>query len=201
MALAPNQYHILAFDPGGRTGWAHLQINAKAFSRPEAKVLRWLEFWDCGELSGPEHDQLTQASAMLWNIHGPLPFNCRVDVISEDFELRQLVGSTENLLSPVRINAVLHWMCRQQDLTFSTPKRVERVSVTKERLNLYGFTGSFRKDEFAAIQHAVAWMRKVKQQSKAKPWKLVDGVAHNAHWDCKCACGPSYACDMTHPKR
>jgi len=198
MSLKPNQYTVLAFDPGGTTGWAHLQINAKAFSRPEAKVLRWLELWDCGELSGPEHDQMTQAASKLWNVHGPLPYNCIVDVISEDFELTQLIGSSENLLSPVRFNAVLKWQCLNQGLPFTLQRRSARTATTKERLRLFGFEGTFRKDEFSAMQHAIAWLRKIKEQSKAKPWKLADNQAHNTHWDCACAKGKR--CNLIHPQ-
>lgn len=198
MAATPNEYHLVAFDPGGTIGWAHFIVSVKAFSRPEHKVLRYIKSWNCGEFTGQETEQLQAASALIYRAHfDPPPFNTITHVVSEDFELTQLIGG-RNLLSPVRINAVLDWECRKHGLELNLQARQMRTAVTKERLKLFGFQGSFRKDEFSAMQHAVTWIRRVKQKSRERPWKLSDRVSANAYWDC--ACRRRKQCDLMHPQ-
>lgn len=204
VALLPNEYHLVVFDPGGTIGWAHFIIHARAFSRPEHKVLANLISWDCGEFSGQEHEQLGEASRLIYRAHfDPPPFNTRTDAVSEDFELTQTIGG-KNLLSPVRINAVLDWECRKQGLRLQTQARQMRRSVTPERLVLFGFhppgkrwtTTGKGKDAFAAMQHAIVWVRRVKEKSIAQPWKLADGQSKSM-WDCQCNRGRR--CDLVHP--
>lgn len=211
-AARPEEYHILAFDPGGIIGWAHLVLDYRAFSRPENKALRWLASWDVGELAGTELDQLNAASQMIYNTHFPNEFNQRLDVISEDFELTQLIGG-KNLLSPVRINAVLEWECVRQGLSLTLQRRVLRIGQTADRLNAFGFQGpSWRatgagKDAFAAMQHAVTWLRRIKEESRRLPWKLVDTMG-GRYWDCRCdtwtkkngSRNGSTLCDLRHPR-
>lgn len=218
MAEHPNEYHLLAFDPGGTIGWAWFVLNFKAFSRPEAKVLRWVESWDCGEFTGTENQQIQKAVALIYRARfGTGLYTSRTDVVSEDFDLTQLVGG-KDLLSPVRINAVLDWECRRvMALELNLQARQMRTNVTKERLKLFGFedseprTGKVKgwtttgkgKDKFAAMQHAVTWMRRIKQKSIDNPWKLSDSMSTNATWDCRCerlhAPDQVIKCDLSHP--
>ena len=51
-----NRAHILAFDPGGVTGWCQLILDYRAFTRPHNRALEWLWSWDSGELKGTEFD-------------------------------------------------------------------------------------------------------------------------------------------------
>lgn len=218
MAADPNEYHLVTFDPGGTIGWSHFVIDCKAFSRPEAKVLRWIKEWHCGEFSGQEHEQLTEASRLIWTAkYGKMPYNSatdvvvgaysRTDILAEDFELTQLIGG-KNLLSPVRINAVLGWECRRMGLELQLQNRSMRTGVTPERLIEFGFQSSINrtgrwtktskgKDAFAAMQHAIVWLRRVKERSLGRPWKLSDGQTHNAYWNC--ACRKGRRCDIRHP--
>jgi hypothetical protein len=214
MARKPNEYHLVVFDPGGTIGWAHFVVDFKAFSRPEHKVMRWLKSWNCGEFTGQEHEQLESASRLVYQAHfGSMPFVTRTDVVSEDFELTQLIGG-KNLLSPVRINAVIDWECRKHGLTLKYQARQLRTSVTAERLALFGFESPFRrngqwsktgsgKDAFAAMQHTVTWLRRTKEESRSKPWKLDDRQTTNARWDCACTRSGTKAsrqqCDLIHP--
>lgn len=196
-----NEYHILAFDPGGTTGWAHLVLDYHAFSRPEASALANLISWDCDEIAGTELDKLGKCAALIWGFHFPNEYNSRLDVVSEGFDLKQLIGSQANLLSPVRINAVLDWECRKQGLELHIQDRSARSAQTPARLNAFGFEGRWSpngkgKDAFAALQHAVTWLRRVKEKSKSQPWKLSDGVGR--YWDC--ACYEGELCDLSHPK-
>lgn len=209
MATDPNQYRLVTFDPGGTTGWAYFIIDQRAFSRPEHKVLAYVRGWNCGEFTGPEHRQLEACALLLKNARwGPLPFVPRMDVVSEKFDLVQTVGG-HNLLSPVRINAVLDWLCYQNGLPLNLQARQMRTGVTKERLQLYGFSNPLNskgrwsttgngKDAFAAMQHAIVWLRSLKAESRKRPWKMSDQSSTNAWWDC--ACDDGYECDLTHPR-
>lgn len=194
----PNDYHILWFDPGGTIGWAHLVISAVGFSRPELSALAYLKSWDCGEYSGPEYDCIRNATMKCRTLHFPNEYNQRIDVGTEDFELSQLIGG-KNLLSPVRINAILEWELITHGLRLQYQKRGLRLQQTKERLNAFGFkakwtTTGIGKDAFAAMQHAVTKLRSVKAESRTNPWKLSDGVGR--YWNC--ACAESEACDLAH---
>lgn len=204
----PGEFHILAFDPGGTIGWSHLVLDYRAFSRPENKVLSNVRSWNSGEFQGTEVEQIQSCVDKIWVVHFGRELNARanvvspainagnVDTVSEDFELTQLIGG-KNLLSPVRINAVLDWECRRQGLQLHLQKRSMRTGVTKDRLKLFGFTGRrFGKDEFSAMQHAVVWLRGIKKKSIAFPWKLMDKMG-GRYWDCDCSEG--YQCDWKHP--
>lgn len=206
VALQPNEFHVVSFDPGGTIGWAYFIVHYRAFSRPEHKALRFLKSWDCGEFDGTESQQLRRAEALIRRAHyEPMPYTTRTDVVSEDFELTQLIGGV-NLLSPVRINAVLQWICEHQGLQLNLQKRQMRTQVTPERLELFGFqppgkrwvTTGKGKDAFAAMQHGVTWLRRIKDDSRSHPWKLSDRISSNATWDCACTKGKR--CDLTHPR-
>lgn len=204
--MPTNEYHLAVYDPGGTIGWAAASISLKAFSRPEHRIRPNILRWDCGEFTGTEEEQLERAVALARRAHfSGDGFNHRTDIVSEDFELTQLIGGN-NLLSPVRINAVLDWEVRKHGLKLNLQKRQMRTGITPERLRLFGFPGKWTKtgegkDKFAAMQHFVTWLRRKKQESLRVPWKLDDGIVHNAHWDCACSLGRKYKCDLRHPRQ
>lgn len=200
MARVPNQYHLVTIDPGGTVGWAHFIFDFRAFSRPEHRLLRWLHFWDCGEFTGQEHDTIEQCLTLIQSARfGKGPFVSKTDVVGEDFDLVQTIGG-KNLLSPVRINAVLDWECpRRFGIAYKYQSRQLRTNVTKERLQMWGFGSRLRRNEFAAMQHAIVYLRRLKQQSRNNnPWKLEDTQTTNADWDC--ACEDGNPCDIRHPR-
>lgn len=203
MSKDPNEYHLLAFDPGGTTGWAHFCVDVHAFSRPEHKVLANLKWHKSGKFIGSEHEIESQIHGMLIAAHwGHMPFTPTVQVVSEDFELTQLYGGKE-LLSPVRINAVIAWLCATTGIPFELQARQLRTAHTKERMRLFGFAGRYQKDEFAALQHGVTYLRRLKAKSLGKPWKLGDSQSTNAFWDCACnnrGKRTRKRCDLDHPK-
>lgn len=193
---AANEYQLITFDPGAAaTGWVHMVVDKHAFSRPENKVLHNIKYWEYGQFSGPEIIQLKEATK-LFQFALERTSYMSIDVVSEDFELTQLIGG-KNLLSPVRINAVLNWECHRRALKFSLQSRQLRTSVTRQRLALWGFDKKWRKDEFAAMQHAITWLRRIKNVSKERPWKLGTASQLNTHWDC--ACQHRKKCDLVHP--
>lgn len=184
MAIRKNEFHIVTFDPGGVIGWAHLVIDFRAFLTPRAKVLANLLDWDTGEFNDTESANLMQCMELVRSArYGIMPYHSKCDVVSEDFELTQMIGG-HNLLSPVRINAVLEWECAKVGgVNFHLQKRQMRTSVTPARLTLAGFhsplsktgrwvTSGTGKDSFAAMQHVITWAKLTKQQANRKPWKL-----------------------------
>jgi len=195
-----NEYRLTVIDPGGTIGWAHFVIDVRAFSRPEHRILHWIKDWDHGEFVGAERDTVQRVVSML-NLTIDPAFGgvsyLMSEVVCEDFELKQLVGG-KNLLSPVRINAIIEWECQKRAIRFNTQMRHMRTSVTRERLEMFGFGRGFKKDEFAAMQHAIVYMRQMKAKSKRHPWKLSERDVLNAYWDCDCADGKP--CDMIHPR-
>lgn len=195
---ALNEYHLVVFDPGGTTGWARFVVNFKAFSRPEHKILANLIDWDCGELSGTEHEQCTQAVKLMSDARYRVSHK-QMDVVGEDFDLTQLIGGN-NLLSPVRINSVLAWESAKLGVEYKLQNRQLRTAVTRERLKLWGFKGSFAKDEFAAMQHGITWLRRLKKETIKIPWKLQDTAWNDTYWDCPCSENVHYECTLIHPQ-
>ncbi len=188
----PNEYHLVWFDPGqAATGWAFFVVDCHAFSRPEHKILPNVISWNCGEFTGPENDQLEMAERLIYTAHYAGQFRARCEIGTEDFQLSQTMGGRE-LLSPVRLNAAIDYICYKQQLQLQYQNRAMRTQHTPAKLNAYGFTGKWRdsgkgKDEFAAMQHAVMWLKRIKSKSVGHPWKLSDGIVANAFWDCSCA--------------
>lgn len=169
-----NPYHLFVFDPGGTIGWAHAVIDPAGFASPEVKILPYLAHWDCGEFTGTEREQIKSAVQMIRATN--MYKHHRLDVVAEDFELTQLIGG-KNLLSPVRINAVVEWELANIHIQLQYQRRAMRTAVTGPRLVQYGFQGKWSKtgkgkDAFAAMQHMVVWLRRVKQQSKSQPWVI-----------------------------
>lgn len=209
MASEQNEFILTAFDPGGTTGVAQFCVDYRAFTRPENKILANVKWWDCRELEGTEFEQLTAAEALIREAqHGEGPFNRRVEAVTEDFDLVQLTGSKENLLSPVRINAVVDWLCHRWVTPLVYQNRNLRTNVTAERLQAFGFESPYRrsgawsktgsgKDAFAAMQHGVVRLKRIKKEAIKRPWKLGEGGVANVRWDCACARGKQ--CDLRHP--
>lgn len=207
MAVHPNEYHLVAFDPGAAaTGWAHFVVNYRAFSRPEHKVLQYVESWDCGQFTGSDHDQYTAAQMLVYRARfgHREEFNSKADVVAEDFQLVQTIGG-KNLLAPVRFNAVLEWECGKLAAPFHLQNRSDRTGVTADRLNAMGFAGRWSttsktgKDAFSAMQHGVTWLKRLKRKSESFPWKMSENGSRNAYWDCACGDNIHFACDLTHP--
>lgn len=179
--ISPNEFILLSFDPGGAaTGWAIFSVHCKAFSHPREKVLRHLKWWNCGQYSGTETEillgcrgRIKEAAQLLRHSGRRLPPGAgMLNIITEDFNLNQKIGSAENLLSPVRINAVLDWTCWEWGIKLKYQQPNARMAITRERLDLYGFEGRFRKDEYAAMQHGITWLKKIKRESITVPWPI-----------------------------
>lgn len=178
-----NLHHVIAFDPGGITGWAHFAVDKKAFINRDDTVIEHIKYWDTGEFEGPLHDQIRQAVEGIRGIlYGGSDPNRRefVDIVTEGFQLTQIIGG-DDLLIPVRWNALIEWEAeRNFGLRINYQDRKLRTSVTDIRLERMGFQSKLSKrwtrtgrgkDSFAAMQHAITWLKRTKEQSRKRPWK------------------------------
>lgn len=197
-----NEFHVTWFDCGGKTGMGHICIDRRAFTRPERVWERYIRWWDCDEFTGPERDILK--SALGW-VDSILAENSYLSyhVGGEDFDLVQTIGDKENVLSPVRQNSVLDWECAKRGIKYQYQARQIRTNITPARLVNFGFEGRWTKtgkgkDAFAAMQHAVTYIRRLKRDSEDHPWKLNSpDIINGGGWDCACARGRK--CNLAHP--
>lgn len=173
-------HNVVTFDGGGTVGWAWIQIRKEAFIDREAMILPNIVHWNTGELEGPRHDQIRQSIEIVRGARYSESPHSLVDCIAEDFEFMQTLGGND-LLLPVEFNAVLDWeLERNFGFRLLKQKRSERTNVTPYRLLHMGFEPVLSKtwskngkgkDSFAAMQHAIRWLRRIKDQSKRRPWQ------------------------------
>lgn len=166
-----NLHHFLWFDPGGTMGWAYCRIRREAFVYRDERVLSNVEQWRSGELTGTERQVIQKGVDMVRKLVYSTSF-LLVDIGTEDFDLVQTRGGKENVLSPVRINAVLDWEVGNCGAKLHYQNRALRTSQTRERIKAFGIPSPKGKDALAAMQHLVYRVRTVKKASMAKPWKM-----------------------------
>lgn len=172
-------HNVITFDGGGTVGWAWIAVRKQAFMSREEMILPHIVDWDTGEWYGTRHDQIRQAVELVRRVrYSEKPFSF-LDAVAEDFEFMQTLGGND-LLLPVEFNAVLDWeLERNFNLRLQKQKRSLRTGVTEDRLTRMGFSPTIGKrwtktgkgkDSFAAMQHAITWLRRTKERSKRRPW-------------------------------
>lgn len=172
-------HNVITFDGGGVVGWAWIAVHKRAFMSREEMILPNVIAYDTGEWGGNRHEQIRQAVEKVRGIrYSEEPFSF-LDAVAEDFEFMQTLGGND-LLLPVEFNAVLDWeLERNFNIRLQKQKRSLRTGVTEDRLNRMGFAPTIGtrwkktgpgKDSFAAMQHAVTWLRRTKERSKRRPW-------------------------------
>ncbi|ARW57170.1 hypothetical protein SEA_ZENON_85 [Mycobacterium phage Zenon] len=155
---------ILAFDPGGTTGWSLLvlprQIRGRdVFSYDPATILRNAVIWEHGEMvtTGDED----AASFQLFKMCQAWP---GAAIVVEDFILRvERKEKSRELLSPVRITAKLEaylWRNTDRCMFKQDPSQAKRV--TDDRLKALGAIAEDGLPDHArdADRHAVMFMRR-----------------------------------------
>lgn len=171
MGASRNEFNIVAFDPGGTIGWTRLLVDRNLFCDPNNP--NWLGAilkWKTGELQGTEHEQIAKCLRLIHVARfEPMPFVSDCSFVSEDFELTQIMGGKE-LVSPVRINAVLEWELAKQGLKLNYQSRSMRTNTTSVRLRRWGFKTK-GKDSFASFQHAIVHLRRLKKEADKRPWQ------------------------------
>lgn len=94
---------ILAFDPGGTTGWAYTEFPETWFAEGGGETIAALDFYEFGQVEGPEVEQADEIAELVDSHEFAW-------LVSERFTVRQFNQSRE-FLAPVRLNACLEWFC------------------------------------------------------------------------------------------
>ncbi|MGH7774440.1 MAG: hypothetical protein ACREQA_19630 [Candidatus Binatia bacterium] len=159
---------IISFDPGGRTGWALFKVHPRAFTDESERILRNIQAYQYGEFGGPENEQIRDALDLikkefpLFLEPRPSSEKHNIHVVTERFDHIGTIGGDE-VLSPVRINAALDFSLWRMNIPLSYQPRSLRIGVTRDRLTRWKLGPVKGKDAFAAVQHAVVFMRRLKR--------------------------------------
>lgn len=146
---------VIAFDPGGTTGWSAFTVHPDALCDPDVSILENIIHWDQGQIEGDEVSQADCIIEMLDMFDGAA-------VLFEDFELHNLAAE----LSPVRLTAVATWACQRlfepaRTIYLQMPSMM--TTASDDRLRRWGL---YRRDNQPhardATRHAIVFLRRAK---------------------------------------
>lgn len=185
---------VLAFDPGGTTGWALMQGSLQDIVNKEIpahlSVSRWFQGQlDCGANSGNAADSGTAdgqefgisesgEAAGVAIMENMIESSFRIwgppAVVVEDFILRTQ-NKSRDALSPVRLTAALDQLLWESGIAKSIKQQPSeaKTAIPDSRLNLWNMSYGTRNDRHGidATRHALLFFRKM----KAKP-SIMRGV-------------------------
>lgn len=158
---------VVAFDFGGVTGWSAMTVHPEALMDPQIKILDNVEHHAWGQIDARGPDAEVQCVKESLEIVRGFP-GCAV--LMEDFILRMYSKSRE-LLSPVRLNAMLDYALETQlrvSVTHRQQPSEAKSVVTDDRLKIWGFYTSEGGQEHArdADRHAILFLRKAKDPQR-----------------------------------
>lgn len=154
---------VLAYDPGGTTGWAVLCLKPAALLSDKPINRRMLTHFASGQIVGSEHEQVDQLVELvdIWP---------KAAVIGESFvqRIRNTGLETDVAYSPVRINAIVKWWLATEDryLYKQTPEQA-KSKMTDERLEerkLSPDGGHASRHARDGVRHAVLFLERARQQ-------------------------------------
>jgi len=154
-------FQVIALDPGGTTGWSIFQVHPLAMCGDASiPVMANVEWWDAGEFTGPQDDQIDEILEMVeeWP-HARL--------VTEDFHLRQVNA----VLDPVEINAILrretrprYWVKQQPSLAMGT--------VPDDRQKAWGYWVPGKPHARDAVKHNITFLKRRKEAEVTAVRKL-----------------------------
>lgn len=160
MSLSSQHPTVLAFDPGGTTGWSLITVPKMLLSTRDSPITELFDArkdWQHGQISGNECDQV-DAMLRLCRLH------FHACIVIEDFTLRRFDHDKE-MLSPVRLTAMLDYAlhARSDRRTTFRQQPSEAMQIATDtylkQLNLYERKGGMGHAR-DADRHAVLWLRK-----------------------------------------
>lgn len=196
----PSIATVIAFDPGGTTGWSLITVHPSALVDDDIKVLDNIEQHqhgqvDCGArkgnwgISGYEGISTTGEAAGCADLIALCRAWPGAAVLIEDFKLRQF-RKDQDLLSPVRVTAAISQSLWNSNRGFFTQSPGDaKHACTDARLKAWGLYQREGGLEHArdADRHAVFFLKRC----KAKP------ELRAAAWPHLFAPGQPYACTTT----
>jgi hypothetical protein len=162
---------LIAYDPGGVTGWALMQIAGEALTDPEYKIMNNVTHFSCGQFLGTEFSQVDQMVALAEDWPG-------AGLVIEDFILRKFDRGRE-VLSPVRITSAFRWaMSHAESYVEGQAGRMVRVqqpslamtTMTDDRLKALRYwertTGTPHARD--ATRHVITFARRLKEDVRLR---------------------------------
>lgn len=122
---------VLAYDPGGTTGWCVACIRPRDLLNQEKPLNKKLmRHFATGQIVGSEHEQVDQLVELvdIWP---------KAAVVGESFiqRIRNTALETDEAYSPVRINAIMKWWLATEDrYLFKQTPAMAKEKWTDERL-------------------------------------------------------------------
>lgn len=154
----PDQYVVLALDPGGTSGWCIIGVHPDSIASgdPDIKILDNVEFWSAGQFDGPEHDQCDMVVELVraWP---------SARLVSEQFTLRSKVTSAE-VFSLERMNAIIGWAVRPRYLVMQQPS-LAMTTVTDDRQKAMGLWIPGKEHARDATKHAITFLRRQRERN------------------------------------
>jgi hypothetical protein len=148
----PDGFQVISLDPGGTTGWAIFQVHPEAMTGDVSiPVMANIEWWDAGEFTGLQDDQIDQILTMV----GEWP---HARLVTEDFHLRQVNA----VLDPVEINAILRWACRPR-YWVKQQGSLAMGTVTDDRQKAWGYWVPGKPHARDAIKHNITFLKRRKE--------------------------------------
>lgn len=122
---------VLAYDPGGTTGWSVMCVKPKEMLSDKPLTPRLLTHWAHGQIEGDENTQIDQLVELVdvWP---------HAAVVGESFvqKIRNTALETDPAYSPVRINTVVRWWLATEDRQlFKQSANQAKGRWTDERLD------------------------------------------------------------------
>ena len=160
---------VIAYDPGGTTGWAVFSVHPDSLTEPDIRVFDNINHQAWGEFTGSE---FAMVDAMV-DLADEWP---GAALVSEHFIMyeRSAGRKDENLLSLVRLNAAFRYGLYR---TAGTIRPVERqaaslamTTVTDDRLKAWGYWAKTEGKPHArdAIRHALTMLKRLKVSAKLR---------------------------------
>lgn len=161
---------VLAFDPGGITGWCVMSVHVDALLSDEYAILDNITHWEQGQLDVDEHQQEMEIAQLMeaWD---------SAALLFEGFELRTVAAE----LSPVRLTAVAAHIARHY---FMPPRPIFKqmpshamTTITDRRLKDWGLYKPGQEHARDAERHAILFLRRAKANPKLRKlaWPKIYG--------------------------
>jgi hypothetical protein len=150
---------VVAYDPGGTTGWAVLSVDKSALSEGKS-ILSSIHHRVSGEIVGDMHKQYSEMISLL-------DFWPDAAVVGEDFTVRQF-NQADYFLHPVRVNAVVdnHLNLNQGKKLFLQQPSMAKSTINDLTLKNYKMYHPKSPHARDASRHALTFIRRA-QSSKA----------------------------------
>lgn len=153
---------VLAYDPGGTTGWAVLCVRPRDLVSDKPLNRRLLKHYAAGQIVGDENTQVDQLVELvdIWP---------NAAVVGESFvqRIKNTGLETDVAYSPVRINAVVRWWLATEDrFLFKQTPRDAKAKWTDSRLDdvkLNPGGGHANRHARDGVRHAALFLNRARE--------------------------------------